>query len=198
MSQNDPNLLLFLPDEQKEIILKYIRERRTSLMANLYLSAAFTILLFLPAMFDLKSAIHGGSFRLETAGTALLLARRHRYGSHYIEGELFLIWCVVLVVFIVHFIKGIGVHFGRNSDLDCVQNDKYLYEIRNCTGKSEDHQKHPYYLYDNNNTAYLCPLFLDWKKAAPGTKMMCLSLQNGRHYALLVPEQTEWWEKDAY
>lgn len=194
MPQNDQNalnLLLYLPDHQKEIILKYIRERRTSLMVNLYLSAAFSILLFLPAILDLQAALHGGFFRLETAvgNTAMLLARRHRYSSHYVEGELFLIWCVALVVFIIHFIRGIGIHFGPNSDLDCVQNNKYLYEVRDCAGKSEDRQKHPYYLYDDENTAYFCPLFLDWKKAEPGAKMICLSLQNGRHYAILVPDQ---------
>ena len=91
MPQNDQNalnLLLYLPDHQKEIILKYIRERRTSLMVNLYLSAAFSILLFLPAILDLQSAIHGGFFRLETVAgnTAMLLARRHRYSSRYVEG----------------------------------------------------------------------------------------------------------------
>ncbi|MDE5753767.1 MAG: hypothetical protein K2H89_04405 [Oscillospiraceae bacterium] len=34
-------------------------------------------------------------------------------------------------------------------------------------------------------TEYICPLFLDYKKAGQGSTLICVMLANGKNYALL-------------
>lgn len=160
---------LFLPEKQQKILEKYISDRRYKFMMILYLSLAGTIALLFPALLDIHTPRRTMRYSYR---------RRSRMSS-------FALWIICAVTFVLYFFRGIGIHFGKNSDLDCARKQNYVFEMKEFGGKDPDSGKAPYYVYDKAGTKYLCPIFLDWKNACEGSRLYCVTLANGKHYAML-------------
>ena len=157
---------LWLTDEQKQVILKYIQDRRYSYMISMYILFFLTIFInfySFPVWFRIFHDI-----RLDADDFEFL--------SYSIFS---------LIALLVVFLKGIGITFGKNSDYDCLKRDQYKLEFYGFGGKLPDTGKHPYYVKDSSGTEYICPLFLDYKKAGQESTLICVMLANGKNYALL-------------
>ena len=197
----DQSFRLRLDEEQEQTLIGYIKSRRYRTMLSLYTSIAYLVGTAPLAYVDLLALLQKGTGRYssvlsQAALTAGGLLRHHYHHSRHVDGELFFLWIGVAVFLLITFLRGYGRVFGKNSDLDCVKNGKYSYELRPFGGKSPDKGKHPYYLMDGTGTAYLCPVFLDYKNAAPDRELLCVHLDNGNRFALLAKDNTPWWQKD--
>ena len=156
---NAQNYQLWLKDEQKELILNYILERRYSFMITMYFSLGVSIVILL--------------YFLSTSLVYVIIPEAVVY------------FLFAFVSFIVMFFRGIGKTFGKNSDYDCLKNDNYQLDFCEFGGKYPDTGHHPYFIRDNCGNTYKCPLFLDWRNAQEGDTLICVSLNNGQKYALL-------------
>lgn len=190
-----------LSQKQIETIIKYIKDRRYKMMISMYL-CMILVVIGIPAMLaDIQLLSGNGSRTLASAAVPLGQLARRYYGHRYVPGEFLFIWIGFVIVLIILIVRNYGIRFGKNSDLDCMQRGMYTVETASFAGKSEDTGKHPYYLFDADGKPYKCPVFLEWKKADWGTKILFVSLSNGRGYAML-PESTEpdkeWWEEDPF
>lgn len=155
---------VYLYDEQKEFLLKYIRERRSNDIIILWTSAiVFIIMLMLIKVNILMT----GSFAGELEAYCLF------YMS------------VSVIAFIKTFTKNFGKTFGYGCDKKCIENDwytitagKFVYRDKNTNNK------HPYYISDRAYNQYICPRFLDWRNATEDTDFIYIRLENGRNYAI--------------
>ena len=156
---------LYLYDEQKEFLLKYIRERRSGDIIILWTSAIiFVFLLMLVRMNILMT----GSFEFNELNAECIL---------------YLLICGF--IFVMTFIKNFGKTFGYGCDKKCIENDwytitagKFVYRDKNINNK------HPYYISDGAYNQYICPRFLDWRNATEDTTFLYIKLGNGRNYAI--------------
>lgn len=154
-----------LTEKQAEIIIKYVQERRSEFMAAMIVSAVVAVFMTPLAIFDI--CLIAGKW--DTAGRG--------------EPVVLLIWFAAAVTAAVMFMWGIGIQFGKGSDIDCVRRKHYTCSYTTCGRKTEDTKKHPYYVYDLQNHAYICPVFLEWRKAKKGCRPLCITLENGKAYA---------------
>lgn len=157
---------LWLTEDQKQIVLKYIQDRRYTYMISMY------VLFFMTVLVNLYS--FPVWFRIF-----------HGIGLDADDFEFLSYAVFTLLASLAVFLKGIGITFGRHSDYDCLKRDQYQLDFREFDGKLPDTGKHPYYVRDIQGTEYICPLFLDYKKAEQGSTLLCVTLANGKRYALL-------------
>lgn len=184
-----------LTEEQAEIIIKYIRDRRYSFMVRMIAALVVAVLGLPLAVLEAQELF--GSLERGVQGGAQLLAFRYRRRRRYRRGSLVAFWIICVFIGVTMFLQGIGKKFGIGSDLDCMLQKKYICEKKAFGAKSADAQKHPYFLIDEDNNSYYCPIFLDWKKAEPGNCLICVTLSNGNRYALLDKTTVkEWWEEE--
>lgn len=163
---------LWLTEEQKQIILKYIQDRRYNYMIGMYTLFFLTFFINLyifPVWFRIFHDI-----RLDADDFEFL-----SYGVFS------------LIASLIAFLKGIGIIFGKHSDYDCLKRDQYQLDFCEFSEKLPDTGKHPYYVKDISGTEYICPLFLDYKKAGKGSTLICVTLANGKNYALLEKVELE-------
>ena len=152
---------LWLTEEQKNLILKYIQDRRYQYMISMYLAFVLTIIILI---FDLPQLLITNIIFLD------------------IQGYLFVYNTLTVITAFGMFFMGIGKIFGKNSDYDCMKHDKYNLDFRDFESKLPDTGKHPYYVEDNFNNRYICPIFLDYRNARPGNTLICVTLNNGKKY----------------
>ncbi|MDE6502390.1 MAG: hypothetical protein K2L10_09935 [Ruminococcus sp.] len=157
---------IYLYDEQKEFLLKYIRERRSENIKILLISAVIFIYKFLLLNSDVALK---NSFEIKCA---------------VIYHNIIMVMSVF--VFITTFISGFGKTFGYKCDKKCIENDWYTITSGNfvCRDKNSSN-KHPYYISDKVYNQYICPRFLDWKNADEHTTFIYIKLENGRNYAIV-------------
>ncbi|MBE6875883.1 MAG: hypothetical protein E7496_04045 [Ruminococcus sp.] len=161
------NYQLWLQDRQKEILLEYIKDRRYSFMLLLYLALIISVVLNAVNLADLL-----------TVRMYLIL-----------EPHLLVPWVVSTVGFMFLFFHGMGNIFWKNSDYDCLLNDKYQLDFLECAGKLPDSGKAPYFIKCTDENEYQwCMKFLEWKNTQTGDTLVCVTLKNGQKYALL-PEK---------
>lgn len=157
---------LWLTEEQKNSILKYIQDRRYSYMISMY------------AVFLLTTAM-----LLTALPTFLMIVTGH---SSWLDNLEILTYCAIVMIFSVSmFLRGIGKIFGKNSDYDCLKQDNYQLDFLEFGDKLPDTGKHPYYVKDKFGNHYICPIFLDYRNARQGSTLICIALSNGKKYALL-------------
>lgn len=156
---NAENYQLWLKDQQKEMILKYILDRRYPFMVSMYFFLGVSILLV--------------PYNLLTVQLSK------------ISLDAIVLFIFTLVSFVVMFFEGKGKTFGKNSDYDCLKNDEYQLDFFEFGDKLPDSGKHPYFVSDIYGNTYKCPLFLDWRNAKYGDTLICVTLNNGQKYALL-------------
>ena len=89
--------------------------------------------------------------------------------------------------FIALFVNGIGLDFGINCDYACLKHGKYTIDFRKSAGKLPDNGNKKYYVTDGEGNQYRCLKFLDYRSSEQGKDLLCIHLQNGRHYAF--PEE---------
>lgn len=90
----------------------------------------------------------------------------------------------------VLFVKGIGLDFGTNCDYACLKHRKYTIDFRQSAGKFPDKGNKRYYVSDNEGNRYRCMKFLDYRNSGEGKNLLCIHLENGRHYAFPeIPEE---------
>lgn len=87
------------------------------------------------------------------------------------------------------FVNGIGLDFGINCDYACLKHKKYTIDFRRSAGKLPDKGNKKYYVTDDEDNHYRCIKFLDYRNSEQGKKLICIHLENGRHYAF--PEESE-------
>ncbi len=91
---------------------------------------------------------------------------------------------------IVFFVNGIGLDFGINCDYSCLKHGKYIIDFRKSAGKLPDKGNKKYYVTDDEGNQYRCLKFLDYRNSDRGKKILCIHLENGRHYAFPeIPEE---------
>ncbi len=157
------NYQMWLKEEQKEQVLKYIQERRYQHMITMYCVGIVALLFSIFNFLDMKYT---------------------KIGFIY-DTNLVSYWLLSTLITLVMFLQGIGKIFGKNSDYDCVKKDNYTLNIRKFAGKKPDTGKHPYFVEDFYGNSYQCINFLDWKHAHDGDMLICIELKNGKKYALL-------------
>ena len=160
----------YLTPEQKEIIMKYIKDRRDPFMMTLYVSAVMSVLLAPLARWDFRR---------------LCLSPLTYHGRSRAYGIILTLWAICFLVAVVYFIQGIGKTFWKNSDYDCLKHDAYTIDFLECTGKLPDSGKYPYFVTDSIGNAYQCTKFLEWRNIQNGEQFLAVTLKNGQKFALL-------------
>ncbi|MBD5142027.1 MAG: hypothetical protein HDT22_00190 [Ruminococcus sp.] len=164
---------LWLTDKQKNLILKYIQDRRYQYMISMYLAFILTIIILI---FDLPYLLI----------TNIIFLDIQSYPFVYNTLTVITVFGILTVIIAFGmFFMGIGKIFGKNSDYDCMKHDKYRLDFRDFGGKSFDTGKYPYYVENNFYNRYICPIFLDYRNAKQGDTLICVTLNNGKKYALL-------------
>lgn len=157
---------VYLNDEQKQFLLKYIRERRSE---NIKFLLSATLIFIYEFLLLTSDTIMKDSFEMKCAVV---------YQS------------VILVMsgfaFIWNFTDGFGKTFGYRCDKKCIENDWYTITCGNfvCRDKNP-HNKPPYCISDKSYNQYICPRFVDWKYATEDTMFIYIKLENGRGYAIV-------------
>lgn len=161
-----PQCQVYLYEEQKQFLLKYIRERRLNVITNLWtMGVIFAVMLLLIKIDGLMY----GSFVLDEM-TA---------------------YCILIMVasgigFVRVFVSNFGKTFGFGCDKKCIENDWYTITCGNFVYRDKNsHNKHPYYISDKSYNQYICPRFLDWRNANENTMFIYIKLENGRGYAIV-------------
>ena len=156
---------VYLYEEQKQFLLKYIRERRSNDIILLWAAALIFIIMF---MLIKMNILMTDSFEMNE-----------------LNAECILIMVVSGIAFIRTFVKNFGKTFGFGCDKKCIENDwytitsgKFVYRDKNSKNK------HPYYISDKSYNQYICPRFLDWRNATEDTTFIYIKLENGRNYAI--------------
>ncbi len=162
---------VYLYQEQKDFLLKYMRDRRYKNMIIMWTSAV--IILGYMGLFLLSW--HKMTFIEAVAQEGI------------VEG--FLYFIIAVFAFGGEFIRGFGKTFGYKCDIRCIQNDLYTLEYGDFGYREKDTGKHPYYICDNRGGIYICPRFLDYRNADTGSKFLYIKLENGRGYAVLDEQQ---------
>ena len=88
------------------------------------------------------------------------------------------------------FVNGIGLDFGIHCDYACLKHGKYTIDFRKSAGKLPDEGNKKYYVTDDEGNQYRCLKFLDYRNSEQGKELLCIHLENGRHYAFPeIPEE---------
>ena len=157
---------VYLYEEQKQFLLKYIRERRSENIKILLISAVIFIYKFLLLNSDVALK---NSFEIKCAVI---------YHS--------IIMVMSVFVFITTFISGFGKTFGYKCDKKCIENDWYTITSGNFVYRDKNsNNKPPYYISDKSYNQYICPRFVDWRYATEDTTFIYIKLENGRNYAIV-------------
>ena len=96
---------------------------------------------------------------------------------------------ISIIGLVVSFVKGIGLEFGFHCDYACLKHGKYTIDFRKSAGKLPDKGNKRYYVTDDEGNQYRCMKFLDYRNSGEGQNLLCIHLENGRHYAF--PEESE-------
>ena len=157
---------VYLYEEQKNFLLKYVNERRFGVIMNLWCTGVLFFVMLL-----------------------LMKLNTMTYGK-FVFDEM-TAYCIVIMIasgeiFIKTFIDNFGKTFGYGCDKKCIENGwytitsgKFVYRDKN------PHNRHPYYLSDRSYNKYICPRFLDWRNADENTMLLYIKLENGRGYAIV-------------
>lgn len=158
--------IVSLTEEQYEKTRKFIQEQRGAFMAAYYAAIGGAILLLVPALLDLLSLTVDST---RTKG----------------EGSLLFCWGVCVIQIVVYLFMGLGKIFGPGSDYDRICRSDYSCRLFTVgEKKSNDKNKHPYFVTDSDGCEYTCVSFLDYKFAESGTEMIGIELGNGKRYAI--------------
>lgn len=155
---------VYLNDEQKNYIVKYMRDKREMNIIIMEISFVFVVVC-----------------------TMIFLVCAYNTGiSNAIDilEELLYYYLLALTSFFEKFIRGFGKTFGHRCDIQCVQKDLYTLDYGDFGYREKDTGKHPYYICDNRGGTYICPRFLDYRNADTGSKFLYIKLENGRGYAI--------------
>ncbi|MDE6678374.1 MAG: hypothetical protein K2K02_04970, partial [Ruminococcus sp.] len=156
---------IYLYEEQKQFLLKYIRERRADKIILLWTSAIICIIMFLLLRMNI---LMDGSFEMNELNSECIL---YMLASGFI--------------FVRTFIKNFGKTFGYGCDKKCIENDWYTITSGNFVYRDKNpHNKHPYYISDKSYNQYICPRFIDWRNANKDTMFLYIKLENGSNYAI--------------
>lgn len=155
---------VYLSENQKDIIVKYIDQQRckkTALMFYCIVNSVWQI-------FSMLTSI----------------IRKDVSFSDDFENIIYL--TLFMLIFLYFLIKGFGKDFGFNSDISCIKKGNYSLSCAKFCHRQENlKNKHPYYIYDDFNNFYICPVFLDYRNATSDDNFLYIKLNNGRGYALL-------------
>lgn len=155
---------VYLNDEQKQFLLKYIRERRSDDILLLWATALIFIIMFMLIKVDTLST---NSFEVNE-----------------LNAECILYMIVSGLTFVKTFINNFGKTFGYRCDIQCIEKDLYTLDYGDFGYREKDTGRHPYYICDNKGDTYVCPKFLDYRNADTGSKFLYIKLENGRGYAI--------------
>lgn len=170
-----PSCQIYLYQEQKDFLIKYIRERRSDSLILLWSTG---IVLAVSAVILLSAVmIYGGEFLFSELSLDLLYIM-------FFSGA----------VFVKTFADGFGKTFGFGCDKKCIENDWYSLSVAKFGIRDKNPlNKHPYYMSDIVGDRYICPRYLDWRNATEDTMFVYIKLENGRNYA--IPEGDSQWKK---
>lgn len=161
-----PEYQVYLYDEQKQLLLKYVRKKRSGKIRNIFISAVIFIYEFLllngnVAMknsFEIKSAVVYHSVIIVMSGFAFVVALK----------------------------DGFGKNFGFMCDKKCIESDRYTITRGKFFSRDKNpHNKPPYYVSDALYNKYVCLRFADWRYATEDTDFIYIKLENGRNYAIV-------------
>lgn len=153
---------VYLNDEQKNYLIKYIRDRGNLL-------AMWIFFVFIVAFVVI--------FSVFAYNTGIISAI-----DIFAEG--FTYFIIALFGFMEELIRGYGKTFGYRCDIQCIEKDLYTLDYGDFGYREKDTGKHPYYICDNMGWTYICPRFLDYRNADTGSKFLYIKLENGRGYAI--------------
>lgn len=153
-----------LYEEQKQFLLKYIRERRSDDILLLWATALIFIIMFILIKAD---TLMSNSFTINE-----------------LNAECILYMVISGLTFIKIFINNFGKTFGYRCDIQCIEKDLYTLDYGDFGYREKDTGRHPYYICDNKGDTYVCPKFLDYRNADTGSKFLYIKLENGRGYAI--------------
>lgn len=170
---------LFLTDEQKQTLVKYIKERRYVLISALATGMLLLIVNIPLLIWDISDVQDDGFLHYE----------RTARGGHF-TGTFAIVWCIIALIWLFVFLRNYGVKYGIGCDLQCVRHDEYTLSVAPAFRKSENELKPPFYFYDDERR-YATPNFIAWKKADLHSRILYITLKNNRGYALVLPEETK-------
>ncbi len=204
---------VYLNDEQKTCLLKYMRERRYTSMIIMIISSVLLLVSLLFCNSNLNV--------VKTAVISVFLVSviKLKFNNEERLGKitwicfivLFIFWNITLLgfesfsydanmflnkiefylgvvilteIFITEFVRGFGKTFGYKCDIQCIKKDLYILDYGDFGYREKDTKKHSYYICDNRGENYICPRFLDYRNADTGSKFLYIKLENGRGYAV--------------
>ena len=160
-----PAYQVYLYEEQKQFLLKYIRERRSDAIMRLWVAVIIFAIMFMLIKTDVSMS---DSFTINE-----------------LNAECILYMVVSGLTFIKIFINNFGKTFGYRCDKKCIENDLYTITCGKFVYRDKNpHNKHPYYISDKSYNQYICPRFLEWRNADENTMFLYIRLENGRGYAI--------------
>lgn len=156
---------VYLYEEQKEFLIKYIRERRSGDIMLMWVMAVIFIFMFV------------------LIRTNILMSGK--FIMNELNAECILYMLLSGAIFISTFVKNFGKTFGYGCDKKCIENDWYTLTYGKFVYRDKNPKnKHPYYISDRAYNQYICPRFLDWRNADEETDFIYIKLENGRNYAI--------------
>lgn len=160
-----PAYQVYLYEEQKQFLLKYIHERRFGVIMNLWCTGVLFFVMLL--LMKLNTMTYG----------------KFVFDEMTVYSVLIMVSCGI--GFVKTFICNFGKTFGFGCDKKCIENDWYTLNCGKFVYRDKNpHNKHPYYISDKSYNQYICPRFLDWRNADENTMFIYIKLQNGRGYAI--------------
>lgn len=156
---------VYLYEEQKQFLLKYIHERRFGVIMNLWCTGVLFFVMLL--LMKLNTMTYG----------------KFVFDEMTVYSVLIMVSCGI--GFVKTFICNFGKTFGFGCDKKCIENDWYTLTCGKFVYRDKNpHNKHPYYISDQSYNQYICPRFLEWRNADENTMFIYIKLQNGRGYAI--------------
>lgn len=156
---------VYLYEEQKQFLLKYIHERRFGVIMNLWCTGVLFFVMLL--LMKLDTMTYG----------------KFVFDEMTVYSVLIMVSCGI--GFVKTFICNFGKTFGFGCDKKCIENDWYTLTCGKFVYRDKNpHNKHPYYISDKSYNQYICPRFLEWRNADENTMFIYIKLQNGRGYAI--------------
>lgn len=156
---------VYLYEEQKQYLIKYIRERRSGDIMLMWVMAVIFIVMFILIRAD--------------------ILMNDRFIMTELNADCIFYMILSGIAFVKTFVKNFGKTFGYGCDKKCIENDwytltygKFIYRDKNTRNKP------PYCISDRSYNQYICPRFLDWRNADENTDFLYIKLENGRGYAI--------------
>ena len=161
-----------ITEDQRMYLLHYLDDRRSKAVIRMMCAGALALLLFIPAMMDASELFQRQILFFEPTGT-----------SKGITGLSF-VWAGSVGVLIASLASGWQRDYGSCAPINEVRRCAFSCCEIEISTKGEDRATPPYKVIDRAGFEYVCPVYLDFKHAMPGDRLIGIITESGHRYAI--------------